>query len=183
MRVITGSAKGISLVAPAGSAVRPTSQRVKEGIFSAVQFIVSGASVLDLFSGSGQIGIEALSRGAAAALFVESGKASINSIKTNLKATNLGDNARILEGDVDKFVAGCKEKFDIIFLDPPYFYKNTETILINSGNLVSNSGIIICETDSTEILPQKLSNNFKMYRQYKHGRVLITSYKSEEDEI
>ncbi len=181
MKVITGIAKGVSLVAPQGEEVRPTSQRVKEGVFSAVQFIVSGAAVLDLFSGSGQIGIEALSRGAKSAVFVETRKESIQAIKTNLSATKLCDNAKIVSCDVNKFVLECSEKFDIIFLDPPYFYKNTETILINSGNLVSNSGIIICETDSKETLPQELSNNFRLFRQYKHGRVLITSYKSEED--
>ncbi len=183
MQVITGSAKGISLIAPEGLDVRPTSQRVKEGIFSSIQFIVAGASVLDLFSGCGQIGIEALSRGASSAVFVENRKDSIKAIKTNLLATKLSDKAEVIDKDVNNFIVSCNEKFDIIFLDPPYFYKNTETILINSGNLVSKSGIIICETDSKEVLPQRLANNFVLFRSRKHGRVMITSYKSEEDEI
>jgi 16S rRNA G966 N2-methylase RsmD len=120
MRVITGTARGRRLIAPQGTDTRPTSDRVKEAIFSIIQFEIEQADVLDLFAGSGQLGIEALSRGARTAVFVDSAREAQEAIRANLAATGLAERARIVAGDAAAYLTGTQEKFDILLLDPPY---------------------------------------------------------------
>ena len=120
MRVITGSAKGKRLKTLDGLDVRPTSEKVKESIFSIIQFELEGAKFLDLFAGSGQIGIEALSRGAEMCVFVDSNRDSQNIIKENLQSTNLFSKSRVVNMDSLAYVDRCTDVFDIAFLDPPY---------------------------------------------------------------
>ena len=120
MRVITGSARGRKLKTLEGVDVRPTTDRVKEAVFSIVQFDVQGAAVLDLFAGSGQMGIEALSRGAKLAVFVDSSKRSLEVVRDNLKTTGLAPSSRVVTMDYKSFLAGTRDQFDIAFLDPPY---------------------------------------------------------------
>ena len=120
MRVITGTARGRVLKTLEGEDVRPTTDRVKEAVFSIIQFEIEGRRVLDLFAGSGQLGIEALSRGAASATFVDMSKDSLSAVKYNLEHTKLGDNAKVVQTDALSFLKLTKDKFDIVFLDPPY---------------------------------------------------------------
>ena len=120
MRVITGSARGRRLKELEGMETRPTTDRVKEGMFSALQFDIEGRKVLDLFAGTGQLGIECLSRGAKSAVFVDRRKDAVALIRENLKATELSHKAKVVSGDSMEYLKGVREKFDIIFLDPPY---------------------------------------------------------------
>ena len=117
MRVITGSARGRRLKQLEGLETRPTTGRVKEAVFSILQFDIEGRRVLDLFAGTGQLGIEALSRGAASAVFVEKRRDAANLIRENLKLTELTARARVVGGEAEAFLAGCRERFDLIFLD------------------------------------------------------------------
>ena len=121
MRIITGSAKGITLKAPKGNATRPTADRVKEAVFSMLQFDIEGRTVLDLFAGSGQLGLEALSRGASYATFVDKSKDSIKLIKENSIKTKLHEKCSIIQLDYLDFIKrNVNTKYDFIFLDPPY---------------------------------------------------------------
>ena len=120
MRVIAGSAKGTTLKTPEGMRTRPTTDRVKEALFSILQFDLPGASVLDLFGGTGQLGIEALSRGASRAVFVDEQEAACRLIRENLKKTHLEAQAQVIRGDYKRYLLSCREKFRILFLDPPY---------------------------------------------------------------
>ena len=119
MRVITGTARGVPLKAPKGIDTRPTMDQVKEGIFSAIQFEVEGRRALDLFAGSGQLGIEALSRGAAHCTFVDKGREPIAVIRENLKKTRLEERAEVVQADYSSYLKTCRTQFDLILLDPP----------------------------------------------------------------
>ena len=182
MRVITGSARGVRLQAPKGMDTRPTLDQVKEGIFSAIQFEVEGRRVLDLFAGSGQLGIEALSRGAASATFVDMSKDSLSTVKYNLEHTKLGDNAKVVQTDALSFLKLTKDKFDIVFLDPPY----ASSLVVDSMKLLSDvvaaGGCAICETPVDSELPESLGE-LKFHRSYRYGKIKITVYRKEgEDE-
>ena len=148
MRVITGTARGRVLRTLEGEDVRPTTDRVKEAVFSIIQFEIEGRRVLDLFAGSGQLGIEALSRGAASATFVDMSKDSLSAVKYNLEHTKLGDNAKVVQTDALSFLKLTKDKFDIVFLDPPY----ASSLVVDSMKLLSDvvaaGGCAICETRS-----------------------------------
>ena len=133
MRVITGKARGISLKTPSGMATRPTADRVKEALFSIIQFQIPGARVLDLFGGTGQLGIEALSRGACAAVFVDEREDACQLIRENLRRTNFQQSGTVLRSDYLAYLRRCREKFDIIFLDPPY----AEVFLENSLKMIT----------------------------------------------
>ena len=181
MRVITGSAKGRKLTAPPGMKTRPTGAVVKESVFSAIQFEVEGAAVLDLFAGSGQMGIEALSRGARSCVFVENAKAVLSVAEENLKSTGLSGKSRLVGGDALSYVQNAKDcLYDIAFLDPPYQSPGLEKLLTALGGIMSESGIIICETDSAEALPEKAGGLVK-YREYRYGKTKITIYRNTED--
>ena len=147
MRVITGSARGMALKAPKGMDTRPTMDQVKEGIFSAIQFEVEGRRVLDLFAGSGQMGIEALSRGAKSAVFVDMREDACKVVRENLAKTRLEQNARVVRADYLSYLASARETFDLIFLDPPYAEVFLENSLkrISEIDILSDSGIIITE--------------------------------------
>ena len=119
MRIITGSARGTKLESPAGETTRPTSDRVKEAVFSVLQFDIEGSAVLDLFAGSGQMGIEALSRGASEAVFVDNRRESVEIIKRNLASVKL-DHGRVVQSDSISFLNSNRTEFDFMFLDPPY---------------------------------------------------------------
>ena len=172
MRVITGAARGRRLKELEGYETRPTTDRVKEGIFNIVQFDIEGRKVLDLFAGTGQLGIESLSRGAASAVFVEQRRDAVALIRDNLKITNLGENARVV----------CGEKFDLIFIDPPYaanLWKNAMEA-IYQFDILSNHGIIVCESPSDQDMPLVKPPYF-LRRTYRYGRIKVTTYCREED--
>ena len=152
MRVITGSARGTKLVTLEGDNTRPTSDRVKEAVFSMLQFDIEGRAVLDLFAGSGQLALEALSRGAARATLIDQSRDAVNVIIENAKKTHLFDKCRISAADYMSFIRGAsgREKYDIIFLDPPYKSELLPASLkaIADGNICAVGAYIICETEN-----------------------------------
>ena len=178
MRVITGKAKGVLLKTPDGMLTRPTTDRVKEAMFSIIQFDLPTASVLDLFGGTGQLGIEALSRDAKKAVFVDENEAACRLIRENLKRTKLEEQGRVVRSDYAAFLKSCKEKFDIIFLDPPYaevFLENSLKI-ITEIDILRSGGIIVAERPLGKDLPWEF-DGFIRSKDYKYGKIVLTSYK------
>lgn len=182
MRVITGSARGARLRSLDGNDVRPTAERVKEAVFSTIQFDIEGRRVLDLFGGCGQMGIEALSRGAESAVFVDSSADSIRMIADNLKTTGLSDKASVIRKDYKLFLSTCADRFDIAFIDPPYHAGFYESALALTAEHMSDYGIIFCEHPSDVSVPER-AGDFAKHREYRYGKVLITSYRKEESEL
>lgn len=182
MRVITGTARGRNLLTLPGEDVRPTTDRVKEAMFSIIQFEVEGSQVLDLFAGSGQLGIEALSRGAAYATFVDSARESIDCIKTNLQKTNLKPNSCVVQTDAFSFLKTSSGSFDIALLDPPYSKGLLQRALPLVAERMNPNGVIICEHPYGEEMPES-AGEFEKFREYKYGKLGLTVYrKTEGDE-
>lgn len=181
MRVITGSAKGRRLKTLPGLEVRPTIEGVKEAIFSIVQFEVEDAVVLDMFAGSGQLGIEALSRGAKKVCFVDNSAESIKIIWDNLKHTRLEANAVVLNMANNAFLRSTKEKFDIAILDPPYNHKLIQKTMPQLVEKMSECGIIICEHERETDLPERFGD-FAISKIYRHGRATLTAYRRKADD-
>lgn len=183
MRVITGSAKGRRLKTLPGLDVRPTIEGVKEAIFSIVQFEVDGAVVLDMFAGSGQLGIEALSRGAKKVYFVDNSAESVKVIRDNLKHTRLEENAVVSNTPNNAFLRASRETFDIAILDPPYNHKLIQKTMPMLVEKMSENGIIICEHERETALPERFGE-FMISKVYRHGRATLTAYrrKAEEEE-
>lgn len=185
MRVITGSARGHALKAPKGQNTRPTSDKVKGAIFNIIGYIDEEDVILDLFSGSGSIGIEFLSRGAKACHFVDEDVNSIKVIKDNLDKTRLSEKSLVYKNNVGKTIKilGSKNlKFDYIFLDPPYNkdYVMKTLVDISRENLLNNLGKVIIEHESKLELLDKYENLIKIdYRKY--GDTSISFYKKEEE--
>lgn len=179
MRVITGSARGKRLVTvPGNEIVRPTGEKVKEALFSSIQFDIEGRRVVDLFAGSGQLGIEALSRGAASATFVDCSDASLNVIKKNLETTNLSPLAKVVKSDYSAFCIRCADVFDIAFLDPPYKAGLLEDAIEKISVHMSDFGKIFCEHPTDIKLPEKIGD-FCICKIYKYGKTAVTAYKKE----
>jgi 16S rRNA (guanine(966)-N(2))-methyltransferase RsmD len=180
MRVITGSARGVTLVTLEGDAVRPTTGKTKEAIFSAIQFDIEGRRVLDLFAGSGQLGIEALSRGAEKATFIDASAESIDIVKKNVKKCGFEKQSVIYKSDYASFLRGTKETFDIVFLDPPYNADYIGDVISKTADILSEYGIMICEHSAKADVPQE-AGEFAIYRQYKYGKlVTVTVYKNKK---
>ena len=178
MRVITGTARGVSLKAPKGMDTRPTMDQVKEGIFSAIQFEVEGRRVLDLFAGSGQLGIEALSRGAAEAVFVDARRDACQIVKENLEKTRLAARAEVVQSDYLSYLGRCRRTFDLVLLDPPYAEVFLENALkrISEIDILSDSGIIICERPVEKALTAEYAG-LAHYRDYRYGKTAVTIYR------
>ncbi|NCC67476.1 MAG: 16S rRNA (guanine(966)-N(2))-methyltransferase RsmD [Clostridia bacterium] len=172
MRVITGAARGRKLAEPKGMDIRPTTDMVKESIFNIVQFDIEGRRVLDLFAGTGQLGIEALSRGAAAVTFVDQSKDAVKLVKDNLD--HCGLQGTVMQSDALSFLERCG-KFDLIFIDPPYATELVDKALekIIRFDILSDSGIIICETArDRDVSP--LSEPYFIGKVYNYGKVKLT---------
>lgn len=178
MRVITGTARGIQLLTPKGMQTRPTADRVKEAMFSIINFDVPGARVLDLFGGTGQLGIEALSRGAKSAVFVDAREDACKLIRENLKRTKLEGNAGIVRSDYLQYLSCCREKFDIILLDPPYAEVFLENALnhITEIDILQSGGIIVTERPLGKELPWEFEG-YSRSRDYKYGNILLAVYR------
>lgn len=182
MRVITGSARGRKLVTVEGTeVVRPTADSVKEAIFSAIQFEIEGRRVLDLFAGSGQLGIEALSRGAAECWFVDSAAVSIKAVRDNLKSTGLEENARVVNMPFSAFLKSTGASFDIAILDPPYNYNLIRKALPPLTEKMSAGGVIICEHEKECALPQR-AGGFELTKQLRHSRTTVSIYRPAAEE-
>lgn len=180
MRVITGEARGRRLVTLEGEDVRPTTDRVKEGMFNIIQFDIEGALVLDLFSGSGQLGIEALSRGARHCNFVDASNRSLDVTRENLKSVGFEKRASVFCGDAKMYVDLSRDKFDIALLDPPYNKKIIDAVLPSVASKMNDGGIIICESAFNEILPE-VAGKFKIDREYKYGKIKLTVYRKKSE--
>lgn len=173
MRVISGLKRGTNLYSPVTDKTRPTTDRVRENIFNLIRFDLPDSNVLDLFAGSGAMGIEALSQGAKKCVFVDSDKEAFNIIKKNIDKTNFSDKSELLRMPFDAFLIRCEEKFDIIFLDPPYhkglIYEAMN--LIVKKNLFMDDCIFVCESDSTEeiLVPE----GFSVLKEKIYGRVKV----------
>ena len=178
MRVITGKARGVVLKTPDGLQTRPTSDRVKEALFSIIQFDLPGAKVLDLFGGTGQLGIEALSRGAQSAVFVDAGEPACRLIRENLKRTKLENQSKVVRSDYLQYLNRCTERFDIILLDPPYAEVFLEKSLktITEIDILQSGGIIVAERPAEKELPFEFEG-YSRSRDYKYGKTLLAVYR------
>lgn len=182
MRIITGKAKGITLKTLDGNNTRPTAERVKEAVFSMIQFDIEGRYVLDLFAGSGQMALEALSRGAASAVMVDKSKEAVAIINENARKTKLSEQCRIYQADyIDFLNRNANNSFDIVFLDPPYalkMYKPAMEALLKKGILKPTS-LIICESGEESVFEgdEELASRFLIERQSKYSKTFITVFK------
>ncbi len=174
MRVITGTARGRRLKTPENYDIRPTTDNVKESVFNIIQFDIEGRKVLDLFAGTGQLGIECLSRGAESVTFIDCSREAVGIIKENLKICGLS--APVLQMDALSFLHNCG-KFDLIFIDPPYDSDLYEEVLksINSIDILSDGGIIICEARRDRQLPE-MTAPYKKLKEYNYGKVKLCKY-------
>lgn len=173
MRVITGTARGTKLKTPEGMLTRPTTDRVKEALFNIIQFDIAG-DILDLFAGTGQLGIEALSRGARSAVFVDESRAAVQLVRTNLAHCRLqGD---VVQGEALGYLRTCG-KFDLIFLDPPYDTGLLDKALANvvQFDILAEGGIIVCESRREKELPQ-LPRPYYLLTERSYGKIKLTLY-------
>ena len=180
MRVITGTARGRRLETLPGDNTRPTAERVKEALFSIIQFEVEGRQVLDLFAGSGQLGIEALSRGAAGCVFVDNSRDAAEVVRRNLKAAGLMSQARVITQDALAYLTRPGERFDIALLDPPYSSGLMLPALQKVAGHMNAGGVILCETDADGALPEELPAGevpFVLTRTYRYGRIRLWLYR------
>lgn len=176
MRVITGKARGVQMKTPDGMLTRPTADRVKEALFSIINFEIPGAKVLDLFGGTGQLGIEAMSRGAERCVFVDAREDACKLIKENLKRTKL--EGTVIRSDYMDYLNRCNEQFSIIFLDPPYAEEYLENAIkrIAEIDILQTDGIIVAERPVGKELPIQF-DGFQRSKDYKYGKTLLTIYR------
>ena len=179
MRIITGKARGIRLKTLEGDSTRPTAERVKEAVFSMLQGDLENREVLDLFSGSGQLGLEAVSRGAAHATMIDNSPFAVKIISENVDKTKLGEHCSVRKDDYLNFLRLSKDKkYDIVFLDPPYaanLYCSALDAMLKYGVLKSTS-LIVCESDMDNIFEgdDGLAASFNVIKQTRYGRTFIT---------
>ena len=178
MRVITGKARGVSLKTPDGMLTRPTADRVKEALFSIIQFEVPGAKVLDLFGGTGQLGIEALSRDARSCTFVDEQDSACKLIRENLRRTHLEADAQVIRADYQIFLKNCKDSFDIIFLDPPYAENFLENAIkmISEIDILQSGGIIVTERSAEKDLSFEIPG-YSRSKDYKYSKSILTIFR------
>jgi len=183
MRIITGKARGIKLNTLEGENTRPTSERAKEAVFSMLQFDIEGREVLDLYAGSGQMGLEAVSRGAKNAVFVDKSKEAVAVITKNIEKTRLGDECRAFCSDVADYirVSRGKRKFDIVFIDPPYALRAVPPTLsaLLTSELLKPTSIVVCESEEADIFENSpdLAKRFEIIKRAKYGVAHLTIVK------
>lgn len=175
MRIIAGSARGRKLKELQGMDTRPTTDKVKESMFNIIQFEIEGRKVLDLFGGTGQLGIEALSRGAAGATFVEQRREGAALIRDNLKMVGFFEQSHVVQGEALSFLHSCHEKFDVVFLDPPYNSDLLEKSVqaIAEFDILNEYGIIVCESGADWSVPE-LTPPYEMGREYRYGQIKLS---------
>lgn len=178
MRIITGCARGTRLKTPRGMETRPTSDRVKESVFNILGPFLANANVLDLFAGTGNLGLEALSRGAASALFIDKSSASVNLVRENITLTKLINKAEVLKSDalsvLDRLTKD-KKQFELIFCDPPYNKGLVEIVLkkIDNSDILSLHGIVVVEHSKHEHIRPDFTK-LKVKRTEKYGETLVS---------
>ena len=186
MRIITGKARGVRLDTLDGLDTRPTSERTKEAVFSMLQFEIEGRVTLDLFAGSGQMGLEALSRGAKSAYLIDSGKRAFDVIKKNIQKTHL-EGANVFCTDSISFLKRYDgvEKFDIVFLDPPYATGliNDALSLLLEKNLIKETSYIVCESNRFDFMNEEIKVNFEVVKTMKHGIAHVSVLKKRGAQI
>ena len=190
MRIITGTARGTKLVSLEGEATRPTSERAKEAMFSMLAFEISGREVLDLFSGSGQLALEALSRGATHATLVDSAPGAIRVIRQNVEKTHMSGKATVVQSDCLAFLqrSGPEKQYDLIFIDPPYAKRLVPDILntVLMRNLASEDAIFVCESEENDIFEghEELRSHFTIRKVQHYAKAVVTilDKKSEKEE-
>lgn len=177
MRIIAGDLRGVRLKAlPGGEVTRPTLDRVKEGMFSALHFGLPGARVADLFAGSGQLGLEALSRGAASCTFVDDAKAAAGVIRENLRTAGVApERAQVLCAPVEAFLQRSHDAFDVILLDPPYRQQVFPGLLAHVAARLAPGGTVLCETEPGVPFPPEIAG-LCLQKQYRYGTVQVTRY-------
>lgn len=189
MRIITGTAKGRKLLTLEGDATRPTSERIKGAIFSSIQFECEGRRVLDLFAGSGQMGIEALSRGAEKATFIDSGREAMEIVKKNCASTGFSDKCHFLVSDAKNYIrkASGRESYDLVFVDPPYALECCGEIAgaLAKAKLIIPGAIVVLEMGEERIdLSDEALRGYEVIKSQSYGKktaVVILFYRGEEE--
>lgn len=176
MRIITGSARGKRLQTPAGLHTRPTTDRVKESVFNIVQWDLEGRKVLDLFGGSGQLGLEALSRGAASCVIVDGDRNAQKAIEANIKNCGFEKTCQLIKGDSFQFLQRQKkDSYHVIFLDPPYGgdLLNRAVADICRIDILTENGIMVCESSADDQL-QPVPAPYRVVKRYAYGHTAVT---------
>lgn len=179
MRIVSGTVRGKKLCTPDGNDVRPTIDRVKEAVFSSLQFDIEGRRVLDLFAGSGQLGLEALSRGAEHCCFIDGSKKSLEAVEANIKTCGFDEKSSVFFLDSFEFLKNTDERFDIAFLDPPYGKGLIDKAMPLLINKMSDYGVIVCEHNKEDKLCEEYGG-FRIQKTKKYGIVYITYYRKSE---
>lgn len=179
MRIITGSAKGIQLKAPTGLSTRPTTDRVKESLFGILGYLVEDAHVLDIFAGTGNLSLEALSRGAASAIAIDKSANCQKIIRENGVKTRLADRLTVLKGDGLRYLsqyAGEGRTFDLIFADPPYEQGFVEKVLtvVEDSDILADDGVLVVEHTKKEPIEESLLVKLEIRRQERYGETIVS---------
>ena len=173
MRIITGKARGVRLATLEGDATRPTSERAKEAVFSMIQFDIEGRTVLDLFGGSGQLGLEALSRGAVSCMFIDSSREAMDVVKANVLQTGFSSVSKYLVSDARNYIrkASGREVYDLVFIDPPYALECSADIIkrLAAGGMLANGAIVVSES-GTEIIDPAQLPDFELIKSKQYGK-------------
>lgn len=187
LRIITGTAKGKKIETLEGEATRPTSERIKEAIFSSIQFDIENRRVLDLFAGSGQLGLEALSRGAVSASFVDSEREAMDVVKKNSKTTGFFDKCRYIVSDWRNYIrkASGKDRYDLVFIDPPYAMECCKDALLrlSDAHLLEGGAIVVLESGTEDISADEICG-FEVIKSTHYGKktfVNILLYRGDEE--
>lgn len=177
MRIIAGDYKGRVLCSPGDRRVRPTSDKVKEALFSIIGYKIIDSVCMDLFAGTGNLGLEALSRGAKKCYFADHSGESIKIIKENIKICRGEDYSVVIHGDYKKVLSNVSEKMDIIFLDPPYEKDMFEDIMIHirENDILSEKGFLVCEHSNDVAMPEEISGYCKT-KERRYGKVVLSFY-------
>ncbi len=182
MRVTGGTGRGIRLKAPSGLRVRPTSDKVKQALFNILGEKVQGAAFLDLFAGAGGIGIEALSRGAARVVFVDDSRRSLDVIRENIMQTGFGDRAEVVSSKAEAYLRRTAERFDILFLDPPYAEELKPLLeLISGAGMLRPDAIVLAEHFRKQPSPEK-AGALTLYREARYGDTILAFYRRDRGE-
>ena len=175
VRIIGGRWRGTKLAVPDRPGLRPSSDRVRETLFNWLMPVLPGARVLDLYAGSGQLGIEALSRGAARCVFLDENREAVNIVMRNCKTCGVFDRSRVNVGEAARYLSACREQFDVVLLDPPFRGGTLEKILPAVDKCTAPGGTVLCESETGLVLPAQVGG-LTLQKQYKYGKVLLWKY-------